>query len=322
MSLKLEDRIERLRHLRSAPSDAETVPTLRKALQDRANLVVAEASRAVLAHRLSSLIPDLVDAFDRLLIDPVKTDPKCFGKMAIVKALTELDYDQSPVFVRGSRHIQMEPVWGGREDAAPLLRGLCLLALVQCTDLRRFDILRHLVDALTDAEDPVRAEAVRAIAQLGGDEASLLLRLKARTGDRRPVVIGNVFDSLIELEADGGVRFVAEYLKSAALEIRDEASLSLGASRRVDAVRMLIETWNETLDHDFRGILSRALSSSRHEAAIEFLLNTVRTGSIRDSNVALEALQLLAESDDIQSRIAVAKEQRESPPFKEAPEGR
>jgi HEAT repeat protein len=172
------------------------------------------------------------------------------------------------------------------------------------------DIQRHLVDALTDAEDPVRAEAVRAIAQLSGDEASLLLRLKARAGDRRSVVIGTVFDSLIELESDSGVRFVAEYLSNSEEAIRDEAALSLGASRRPDAVRILIETWNTVLDHEFRNTMSRALSSSREETAIEFLLNVVATGSTRDAAAALEALQLHVESEDIQTRIREAQKFR------------
>src|SRR3954467_12359640 len=60
MSRKLEDRIERLRQLRATAPDGETVPTLRKALQDRANLVVAESARAVACHHLTSLIPDLI----------------------------------------------------------------------------------------------------------------------------------------------------------------------------------------------------------------------------------------------------------------------
>src|SRR5262249_47725463 len=111
---------------------------------------------------------------------------------------------------------------------------------------------------------------------------------------------------LIQLEEDEGVRFVMEYLNSATPEIRDESALSLGASRRADAVRVLIETWNETSDHEFRSVLSRALSSSRSESAIEFLLNAVQTGSPRDSPAALEALHLLADYADIQGRIAAA----------------
>src|SRR5437867_260007 len=197
---KLEDRVEKLRLLRTAKPDAEILDTIRKSLQDRSNLVVSEAAKCAGALRLQSLIPELLAAFDRLFEDPVKTDSKCWGKTAIAKTLTELDYDQSPPFVRGLRHVQMEAVWGGQEDVAEQLRSTCVLALVQCRDLRRVEIMQLLVEALSDGGDPIRVEAVRALAQLGGDDSALLLRLKARHGDRRPLIAGHVFDALIELE--------------------------------------------------------------------------------------------------------------------------
>jgi hypothetical protein len=47
-------------------------------------------------------------------------------------------------FLRGLRHIQTEPVWGGREDTAHVLRAACCAALPQCADLTRDEVLRHL----------------------------------------------------------------------------------------------------------------------------------------------------------------------------------
>jgi len=120
-------------------------------------------------------------------------------------------------------------------------------------------------------------------------------------------VIGNVFDALIQLDADAGVRFVTEYLSTPQVEIRDEAALSLGASRRSDAVRILMETWNSVPDNDFRSVLSRALSSSREEAAIEFLFNVAATGSTREAAAALEALKMHEDSEEIKARIEAAK---------------
>jgi HEAT repeat protein len=311
VSPKLEERIEHLRHLRTVVPDEDVLSALRKALRDRANLVVVEAAKTIAALELVALIPDLLASFARLFDDVLKTDPKCWGKMAIVRALTELDYDQSPPFVRGLSHIQMEPVWGGKEDSAAQLRALCALALVQCTDLRRTEIMRLLVGAMTDSEDPVRAEAVRAIAQLGGDEAGLLLRLKAGIGDSRPLVLGQVFDSLIALESEIGVRFVADYLNSPIEGIRDEAALSLGASRRADAVSLLLATWHNTASGDLKGVILRALTSSRQADAIDFLLDLVRSGSSRDCTAALAALESVEGSDEIRTQIESAKRQRE-----------
>jgi HEAT repeat protein len=306
----VEDRIQRLRQLRAAPPDGDGEAAIRKGLQDRSNLVAAEAAKTIAALRLSSLIPALVAAFEPLFDEPAKSDPKCWAKTAIVKALTDLDYDQSAPFVRGLGHIQMEAVWGGTEDSAGQLRAMCALALVQCTDLRRVQIMRHLVDALDDGEDAVRAEAVRALAQLGGDEAALLLRLKAKVGDKQVAVLGHAFDSLISIEEGVGVGFVAQYLDSANAGIRDEAALALGASRRTDAVGVLIERWKQTRSAEFGSVLLRALCSSRTPPAIDFLLDAVATGSDRESAAALAALALLDGSEEIRNRIEAAKRRR------------
>jgi hypothetical protein len=149
------------------------------------------------------------------------------------------------------------------------------------------------------------------LVQLGGDEAALLLRLKAKFGDRRPLIVGHVFDSLINLEAELGVAFVAEYLDAAHPEIRDEAALALGASRRSDAVEILIERWKGTRSSEFGSVLLRALSSSRTQAAIDFLLDLLRTGTQRDSAAALDALALIEPSEELQGQIEAARQQQD-----------
>jgi len=309
-SRKFEDRIEQLRHLRHNPSTPDIDVILRKAFSDRSNLVIAEAAKTVGELRLSQWIPNLLEAFDRLFDDAAKTDPKCWGKTAIVKALVQLDYSESPPFARGAHHIQMEPVYGGQEDFAFHLRANSILALVQVTDLTRFEILRYIVDAMSDPADPVRIEAVRALNQLGGDESILLLRLKARTGDRRPLIVGHVFDALLNMERDRVVSFVAEYLNSADEELRDEAALALGASRLAGAVKVLIETYNELRLETFSGVLLRAISSSRLPEAIDFVLGVLKTGSPRQSAAAAEALKLHEDSPEIQALIEQAKKSR------------
>ena len=305
----LEERLEQLKRLRGASPDSGAISLVRKSLQDRANLIVAEAAKVVAEHHLSSLIPDLLRAFERLLDNPVKTDPKCWGKLAIVQALTRLDYSESPPFLRGAHHVQMEPVWGGQEDAAAQLRAGCVLALVQCNDLTRTEIFRELIDALADPEDPVRLEAVRSIAQMNGDDAALLLRLKARAGDRRPVVSGHVFDALLSLEERRGVRFVAEYLESSDAEVRYEAAFSLAGSRLAEAIQVLIETWNQSKDREFRDLILRALSAARQPAAIDFLLGVVRTGLTHDASTAAAALQL-NDSPEIHALVEQAQKDR------------
>lgn len=309
MARKFEERLEQLKQCRLAAPDAKLDAALAKALEDRSNLIVAEAAKIVGDRRRSDLVPNLLAAFDRLLEEPAKTDSKCWGKTAIVKALAALDYSESTAFVRAFRHVQMEPVWGGQEDAAIHLRANATLALVQCTDLTRSEILRHLVDALMDSADPVRIEAVRALEQMNGEESALLLRFKAHSGDRRSSVIGQVFDSLLQLERERAAVFVSRFLKSANAEVRDEAALSLGASRLPAAVVALIEAWKETRG-EFASVLLRALSSSREESALAFLLNLVEKGSSREAAGALDALGIHRDSPEIQKLVEQAKRQR------------
>ena len=300
---KLEERIGQIRSLRTSSPTAGVDVILKKALADRSGLVVAEAARTTAELRLASLIADLLTAFDKLFLDPVKSDPKCWGKTAIVKALAQLDYSESAPFLRGARHVQMEPVYGGHEDSAINLRANSFLALVQCTDIRRVEILQHLVDAMSDRADPVRVEAVRAIHQLGGDEAVLLLRLKARLGDPEPMIIGHVFDAILGLERDRAVHFVAGYLKSADEEVRGEAALALGGSRLQAGLKVLMDAWQEARIGSFSVVLLRGISSSRLDEAIDFLLELVRSGAPGESAAALEALRIHEDSPEIQARI-------------------
>ena len=206
---QIEAEIEALNRLRERGADQAAVP-LRKALADRVNLVVAKAAKVAAEMRIHELLPDLLRAFDRLFEKPVERDPQCWGKNAISKALVALDHRQAAPFLRGIRHVQPEPVWGGEEDTAATLRGTCALALPSCADLARGEVLRVLVDALADRALPVRSDAARAVAQMEGDEAILLLRLKARLGDPEPEVVGQVFDYLFQLEREAALPFVAE----------------------------------------------------------------------------------------------------------------
>src|SRR6266566_3450965 len=118
---KFEQELAALEELRARAGDPSVVDSLRKAL-----------------------VPDLLAALDRFFLDPVKSDPQCWAKNALVQALATLGHEEAAVFVRGLRHIQMEPVWGGQEDTAAALRGNSALALVQCRDLSDFDLLSHL----------------------------------------------------------------------------------------------------------------------------------------------------------------------------------
>jgi HEAT repeats len=309
---KIEVEIERLaENCREGPSST-VVAALRKALTDRVNLMVAKGAKLAGEMRLEELLPDLLAAFDRLMEKPVERDPQCWGKNAIATALVALDYRLSAPFLRGARHVQIEPSYIRPADTAVTLRGICLLALPSCSDLRREEVLRCLVDALTESEYTVRLEAVRAIAQMEGGEAPLLLRLKARLGDEEAAVTGQVFDSLVRLEGAEALPFLGPFLQARQEELREEAALALGASRLPGAVELLREALDATRNAEYREVLMRALSASRQDAALELLLEFYRKGRPADSAAALAALELHRETPAIWALVEAAKDSKAS----------
>src|SRR3954470_14911892 len=89
---------------------------LGKALQDKHYRVVAKAASITEERQLHERIADLLAAYARFLQDPVKRDPNCFAKAAIVRALVALECRDARFYLDGVRYVQLEPVWGGTAD--------------------------------------------------------------------------------------------------------------------------------------------------------------------------------------------------------------
>ena len=77
---KIEDRLAALKAL--DPAAPEAIGELREALRSQNGILIAAAARVVAGHRLTALVPELADAFEALLEDPVQRDPSCRGKIA------------------------------------------------------------------------------------------------------------------------------------------------------------------------------------------------------------------------------------------------
>jgi HEAT repeats len=264
----VEEKVAAIEALRSTPADA--IEPLRKALRDRNNFVCSKAAAVAGDLLLRELIPDVLAAFDRFMKDPAKTDPKCWAKNALVKALKDLAYDDPEVYLRGIAHVQMEPVWGGQADSASALRGACALALVACS-LPRDAILIHLADVLADPEMRVRSDAARAIAQLPGQDSSLMLRVKAQAGDKEPAVIGQCFLSLLGIDPRASIPFVARFLTGKNEDLRFEAAAALGECPELAAVEALIARWRVERDPEMKRAIVLSLGVSRLAEAKEFL---------------------------------------------------
>jgi hypothetical protein len=292
-SRRIEEHLEVLGRLRSG-SAAEAMPVLRRELTDRSNVVVAKAAKIAGELDIREAVPDLLAAFERLFEDAVKRDPQCWGKNAIAKTLREMDYAEGTPFLRGARWVQMEPVWGGQADTAGTLRGICLLALPGCADVRRETVMRFLVDAVAESDAAVRADAARAIGGMGGDEAALVLRLKAHVGDAAVAVTGQVFESLLSVERTEGLEFVRGFLQAAGGEKAEEAALAIGSSRTAKGLEILVSAWEEAQEEEYRGAILRAVGISRQEGAAAFLRKIAAEGRVRERSEAREALKLLA----------------------------
>jgi HEAT repeat protein len=294
-----ERKLDALEALRSAPDAAR----LRKALADRNNYYVSKAAAIVAEQSRKDLIPDLLAAFERFLSDAVKSDPKCWAKIAIAKALRDLEHDDPAVFLQGIGHVQWEPVWGGREDSAAPLRGICGLALTGCR-LPDFELLTRLVDLLADPAKPARIDAVRAVAQSGCPEGALLLRLKALSGDEDAAVTGECFAALVSLAGSDAVAFVARFLRGPDEDVKMEAVSALALAKEPEALDILKAHWRERLTPEMRRSLLLSLAGSPVAAVAEFLLSVVADESGDLAAAAISALAASRFREESRERLA------------------
>src|ERR1035438_2214078 len=225
--------------LKSGPApDAAQTEQLRQTLTHRNTFLVSKAAKLVADAELFALLPDALVAYDRFFLDAAKSDPQCWAKNALVKALVKLEHRQKDAYLRGLRDHQMEGSYGGLSDTAGALRGACTHALVDCPGLSDADLLAILLEPLTDADKTVRVEAARAIGQVGGVSAALLLRLRALLAKDEPEVLGAVYSALLTLEGTRAIDLVAAALKEGD-DLAAEAAFALAEMRAPEALAAL-----------------------------------------------------------------------------------
>ena len=101
-----EQKLREIEALRDDPNTAEAA--LPKRLSDRNGYLVSKAAAVAGDLGLQSLIPNLLKAFDRFVgPDAAKKDPKCWAKLAVIKALKDLGYRDAEPYLRGVAHIQL-----------------------------------------------------------------------------------------------------------------------------------------------------------------------------------------------------------------------
>jgi HEAT repeat protein len=290
-----EQRVAALDALRES-SEHDRVDALRRALGDRNNFLVAKAADLVREWDLKQLTPELLTAFERFFEKADKTDPQCWAKNAISRALAAFEYQEAGIFLRGTHHIQLEPVWGGRSDTAGNLRANCALALVQCRSVSETDLLAHLIELLADKDKAVRTEVVRAIEQVGSPSASLLLRLRAVLGADEPEILGACYGGILRIEGVSAIPWVSRFLSSAD-DSAAEAALALAGTHSPEGFKVLRQCFDEAKDSWWRSVLLSAIALTRQDAALEFLIDLVRRESL-DAEGAIEAILRSGPSDE------------------------
>jgi len=302
--------LEQLGSLRAAPDGAGLHSELRAFLRNRSNLVIAKAAKITAERRVSALAPDLVAAFHRLMTDPARLDKRCEAVTEIAATLYALDYTEPDVYLSGLRHVQMEGSYGPPVDVAAHLRGICAQGL---TRTRYPAALEDVVALLVDPEPPARLGAVRALAVNGGSGGLLALRLKVLTGDPVPGVIAECFSGLLAVPSESSVNFVAGYVRSQDAQVAEAAVLALGASRSPKAVTVLKERWEQTRRGPLKKVLLLALTSSRSEDALHFLLGQVEAAPLSAAAEILSALAAQRPSASIRQAIETAVKRRGDP---------
>ena len=295
--------------------DEEGTKYLGKSLTHRNNFLVSKAAKLVADAELTALLPDLLAAYDRFFLDPAKTDPKCWAKEALAKAFVKLEHRSKDAYLRGLHHHQMEGSWGPPIDTAGTLRATCAHALVDCPGISDADLLTALLEPLTDSDKTVRMEAARAIAEVGGVSAALILRLRTLLGPAlrdqdNPEVEGAVFSALLSLEGASAIPLAAAALEDGN-DTSAEAAFALADLRTPEALAALLARLRAGADEWFRSVLFSAISLTRLPEALDFLIAAIERDALEATD-AIEAIGRIAPNAELRARVERAVEQADS----------
>ena len=312
-----DQQMEALEALKGQPVDAAATSLIRQALKGKSNFLAAKAARLAEEAELTSLLPELMAAFIRFFHNAEKSDPQCWAKSALSRALSRLGCRDKEVFLPGLNFHQWEPTWGGKSDTAGTLRGNCAHALVACEDLPSDELLLLLLDLLVDADKSVRVETIRAMAQIG-ELALPLLRLRALIPGEEPDVLAACFGALLAIHRDAGIPFVARFL-AAGDDAAGEAAFALAETHGPEALATLLNA-HRTVAHPepwFTGALLSAIALTRLPEAVDYLIGLIEREE-PDAPRSIEALAKAAPSGELRARIERAVDDVGSPRLRKA----
>lgn len=296
----VDDELARLR----ADPDAQALET---ALASKHARVVAAAAGLIKARTLDGHAGALQQAYARFLADPVKRDPGCRAKLAVLEALDFTETRDEDPFVAATSLVQLEAAWGPPVDTAAPCRARAILALSR---LGHADVVVLGGLLLADPEVTVRSAAADALAHSGVRHAAGVLLHKLAVGDEDPLVLLACMSGVLTLAPEVALRRLVPLLTGADTQARELAALCLGQSTRPDAAEALLTAAGECVLAQERGVLLSALGLHRSDRALEALVGFITSGSETDAKAAVRALAPRRFEPSLRARVQQAVDER------------
>ena len=271
--------------------------------------MVAKAAQLVGEHRLHELTDELVTAFNRLMTQPAKRDKGGNGLTELVKTLTLLGYQDADLFAKGSFHVQMEPVYGGKVDVADHMRGWCAQGLAQSSGA---DALTHIGRLLADPCPTTRKAAVQAVEISGRADVGLpLLNFKITEGDDDPQVIGQCVTAILHLTDGQGLDWIKPLMDHSDDAVIEQTLLAMGQSRHTGLSKILQDFYEQTLEADIQKATLLALAMLRTDESLGFLVDLVEDGSVRAAEQAIDSLSIYSYDSRLREKLIALCQERD-----------
>jgi hypothetical protein len=290
---------EELAGLKANPDAAGVALALRSAHAR----VVAAAAEQVKSRALDGHTQALQQAYERFLADPIKRDPGCRAKLAVLEALDYTESMDEVPFVAATSLTQLEPAWGPPIDTATGCRARGVLALAR---IGHDDAVPLAGVLLADPEHVVRAAAADALAHTGLRAAAGVLFHKLGVGDEEPAVLLACMSGVLALAPELAMKRFVEQLKSDDAQLKELAALALGQSTRVEAAQALIDAAGECVLSSERSVLLRALGLHRSDRALEALIQVLEGDNETDARAVLQALAARRFEANVRERVKQA----------------
>ncbi|QQE13666.1 HEAT repeat domain-containing protein [Planctomycetota bacterium] len=306
---QLEIDLEYITNLENCNDADKLQREVTKFLKHNSSFVVAKTAQLAITKRIQNVGDHLISAYNRFKINPIKRDPGCKAKLAIVQALTEFHAISETIFIHATYCTQMEPVWGGRVDTAGTLRCAGAAGLMS---INYPDVINELARLLCDPERETRAGAAKLIASTGEPTAEPLLRMRILSEESDEEVLPEIFSSIIIISTTTGLEFVSSYLNDQNNPNRaNAAALALGQSKNPKAFDYLLTQFERELDHEYRETLLYAMSMLRIDKANNFLADLIRDENTTTATQAIKALSIFYYDPSIKDLVINAAANRD-----------